>query len=48
MTAMTVVTVGYPKKCNLNVKCSNLNKCINYKICTMYTETPRKRVLTQS
>lgn len=30
MTAMTVVTVGYPKKCYLNVKCSMCNKYTDY------------------
>ncbi len=30
MTDMTVVTVGYPKKCNLNVKCSMYNKYTDY------------------
>ena len=48
MTDMTVVTVVYPKKCNLNVKCSMCNKYTDYLLCIMYTETPQKRVLTQS
>lgn len=30
MTDMTVVTVGYPKKCILNVKCSMCNKYTDY------------------
>lgn len=30
MTDMTVVTVGYPKKCYLNVKCSMCNKYTYY------------------
>ena len=30
VTDMTVVTVGYPKKCILNVKCSTSDKCTNH------------------
>lgn len=48
MTDMTVMTVVYPKKCILNVKCSISNKCTNHILCILYTETPQKRVLTQS
>lgn len=48
MTVVTVVTVGYPKKCILNVKFNTSNKNSDHELCILYTETPQKRVLTQS
>ena len=48
MTDMTVVTVGYPKKCILNVKFNTSNKNSDHELCILYTETHQKRVLTQS
>ena len=48
MTDMTVVTVGYPKKCILNVRFNTSNKNYDHELCILYIETPQKRVLTQS